>query len=336
MAFVYRNPITITPTGSIIEVANMLDPSGLEGGWSVQGGRAYTVNLRVTTDNRWIGPIRVIQSLNLRMGDYYQYPMDSFGIASPPTVGLESDAGSFLNSVRARRESEDAKSWVVTMDFTPYDLIHELGDENIADGSKNPLNMRPKVSFGSAKHEVFHAQDLDGKPYTTTAGEPLQDITADEEDRPTLSIVRNEREFDETWFRRYKGHVNSTPFFDYPPNKVKCSEITADQEYEPDYGTYWVVKYEFEIRDDSDVENPPGGDGWKTVLLNRGYREKLTTGADPTEIMIGGKPTSEPMLLTEEGKYVPGADPFYLEFRRYEWADFDELAFPPDLLTRTT
>src|SRR3954470_22943627 len=99
MAFVYRNPITITPTGSIIEVANMLDPSGLEGGWSVQGGRAYTVNLRVTTDNRWIGPIRVIQSLNLRMGDYYQYPMDSFGIASPPTVGLESDAGSFLNSV---------------------------------------------------------------------------------------------------------------------------------------------------------------------------------------------------------------------------------------------
>lgn len=333
MAFAYRNPITINPVGAIVRVSNMLlDPSALEGGWSVEGGRAYSVSLRVETNSPFVGPIQVIQSLNIKMGNYYQFPMDEFNTVSPPTIGTEKDQGSFINSIRARRESEDAKSWIVTMDFSPHDLIHEMGDENITDGSLNPLQRRPKVSWGSNKYQFSKAKDLDGKPFVTTAGEPLQDPPPFDEDRSLLTITRNEETFNESYIKQFRGAVNFDTFLDYPPNTVKCRDIIGDDEWDTDYGRYWVVKYEFEIRDDSDTD----GDGFTTVIANTGFREKTSPGATPTEVMISGKPVSEPVLLDQNGKYVPGADPHYLEFHMLPEKNFADLLIPEDILTRTT
>lgn len=332
MAFAYRNPITITPYGAIVKVENLLDAQALEGGWSVEGGRTYSASLRVTANSPYVGPIQVIQSLNIRMGNYYQFPMDEYGTTDPPPVGIEKDQGSFINSIRARRESEDALSWVVAMDFTPHDLIHELGDENITDGSVNPLQQRPKVSWGSAKYEVRKAKDLDKKPFINTAGEPLIDPPPFDEDRSVLTITRNEETFSEAFVKQFRGAVNFDTFLDYPPNTVKCRDIVGDDQWDADYGRYWEVKYEFEIRDDTVGD----GDGWTVVIANMGYREKTSPSATPTEVMIGGKPASEPVLLTEEGKYVPGADAHYLEFHTLPEMYFADLNIPEDILTRTT
>lgn len=330
MAFVFRNPITITPVGAIVRVTNMKDVGGVEGGWSVQGGRTYSVSLRVETNNAYVGPLQVIRSLNLKMGDYYQFPMLEFNGDPAAPVGAEKDTGSFLNSVSARRESEDALSWVVTMDFNPYDLVHELGDEATEDGSANPLNMRPKVSWGGSKFEVARARDLDGKPFINTANEPLEDVPKFEETRPLLTITRNEETFNAAYANQFKDTVNQDTFLGYPPNTVKCKDIVGERDYHADWGYFWEIKYEFEIRDDTATD----GDGWTTVLTNIGFRELV--GSTPTEVIIGGKPVSEPVLLNEAGRYVPGADPHYLEFRVYESVDFGQLNIPEDILTQTT
>jgi hypothetical protein len=332
MAFTFKNPITITPYGAITRVENMLDASALEGGWSVQGGRTYSCALRVTTNSRYVGPIQVIQSLNIRMGNYYQFPMDEFGTTSPPPVGVEQDQGSFVTSIQARRETEDALSWIVSMEFSPHDLIHESGEEKLADGALNPLEKRPKVTWGSVKYEIHKSKDLDGLPFVNTAGEPLLEPPKLDENRSLLTITRNEETFSEAYVKQFRDTVNFDTFLGYPPNTVKCRDIVGDQEYDADWGMYWEVKYEFEIRDDSDTD----GDGWTLVVLNAGLREKKTSGAAPTEVMMGGKPVSDPVLLNQAGLYVPGADPYYLEFHIYPEKNFADLNIPEDILTRTT
>ena len=149
-----------------------------------------------------------------------------------------------------------------------------------------------------------------------------------------LTVVCNEEEFDATFVQRFKDHLNADVFLGFPPRTVKCQDITSTRQYHADYGYYWEVTYEFEVRekitaDDGTVIVA----GWDEEVLNCGLRE-LDLDGNPRAICIKGAPVTSPVLLTLQGRHVGSStEPHYLTFKMYLDADFDKLAkIPKDLL----
>jgi hypothetical protein len=135
----------------------------------------------------------------------------------------------------------------------------------------------------------------------------------------------------------FKDTVNKGVFLTiYQPNTVKCSDVTAERDYQADWGYYWVVTYQFEIREFVvDALNNIIYEGWTEVVLNTGLRELDTTGPSGSlaPILIKGAPVTSPVMINKDGLYNPQSEPAYLRFQLYPLQDFDKFNFPADLLT---
>ncbi len=315
-----RQARVLTPVGTVTRVENH-GPDKLKGGWSIQGGRTYTNQLKIETSSRYVGPIQIIQSLALKFGDHYAWPLSEYnGRIALPAIAIEEDTGSFIQNIQLEPDGDDGRQWIMTLEYGPYDYQHEKGDDQ--GGTADPLTQKPEVSWGTAKFEESRPEDSDGQPYLNTVGDPLEDPPAHEESRPVLTITRNEPQYNEVWVNQFVDHVNSDPFLGWAMDTVKCKDIVGKRVWDKDWGYHWEVSYEFEFRPE----------GWTSKLLNAGYRE-LDGSGDPQMVLVSGAPVSSPVALTEAGHYDPDASPFFLEFREFEHADFDFLNIPEDILT---
>ncbi len=330
MAFILQRQATVpNPYGSVIRVQNTV-PGSLKGEWKANSGRTYTTVLKVQTNSKYVGSIQVIQSVAPVWGAYYRWPLTELGgDGLPVVVPVEQDTGSFLQSIGCVQDGDDGKQWIMTLEYGPFDVNHELGesDEN---GTHDPEKKPVEVSWTSAKYERSKPVDQDGNPFLNTVGDPFDDPPAIEESRPVLTIVRNEQVFNQSWIGQYVDRVNSDIFLGFAPNTVKCKDISGKREYEADWGYYWAVTYEFEFRDD------PDGKGWTEQILNAGYRQKEGGTGEPKTVMIDGAPASQEVALQRDGSYVPGGAPYYLEFKLFKTANFTDFGFDPDLLTSAT
>lgn len=307
-------------------------PDSCPGEWAtdqVRINRTYTNRLKVEASNKWSGPIAVVKATGIKIGDTYRFPLFS-------GATTEYDTGSFVQSIKPTPSSEHGNSgrqWIVTIDYGPWDTVFYQGSGYLSTGQIDPTARVLDVYWDSAKYEVSRPYDFSApKPkwYVNTVNDALIDTPKFEETRPVLKIVRRESFYDEAYATSFQDTVNQDVFLYCPPNTVKCRDIKGERQYDPDWGYYWIVTYEFEFRVDAK------GDGFKQLIVNMGYRYKDNlTGKIINAVDDKGQPATDAVLLDENGfKVGSGNDPYNLEFVEFPPSDFGQLNIPQDILSQ--
>lgn len=323
-------PSVLTP-GTVV-VSDDYEPGSRRGTWGVDEvrlNRTYMNRLKAVTSSATIGPAQVIAATGAVIGMVYQFPYAGLS----PT---EKDTGSYLQSITAENTSEDGKQWSIVLEYAPFDVWSLLGNSDIQQGLINPLDRAYEVWWDSAKYQRSKPYDESGEqengdpglPYLNTVGDPLLDIPPTEETRPVLNIARNESTYNDAWASQFKDTVNSDEFLGFPPNTAKCKDIKGDQRiWDPDWGWYFRVTYQFEFRDDDD------GEGFTQLILNAGYRQKVNGSGNPVNVVdANGNTVTDAVPLQKNGAYTPGATPYFLEFQEFPTSTFGDLNLPDDLL----
>ena len=139
-----------------------------------------------------------------------------------------------------------------------------------------------------------------------------------DDSRPVLTIVRNEASFNAGLAWLYRDCVNSDAFFDAGPGMVKVSNISATRKWNPLFGWYWPVSYEFTF----------DANGYAKYLLNQGFRELDSDTGKLKLVTVNGVPVSEPVLLSKKGQVMPpNSPPYGLKFDIYYEASFGVFNF---------
>lgn len=285
----------------------------------IKGGRSSTKNrlhqrfyvqrFRVQTDSPTVGQIAVRSAVDPTTGLAIPSIGDTFD------NGTETDLGSFAETDQIEEESSDGKSWIVTINYGPYDAT---------EFSENPLDWKPKVSYGAQKFERILEKDEDGNPVINSAGCPFKDPLSRDDSRPTITIVRNmpitgTGAYDEDVAGDFRDSINSVVWNGYPVKTVKCESITTS---EPQYDSnariwYYVVTYVFSLNRDT----------WVKYLLDQGFAEWDATAGKLKPILYDGQQITESALLDGSGSQLAhGGTPVYLPFKGYKEQDFTSLA----------
>lgn len=322
-------PTILTASGWTL--AEDFEPGFVSGSWGCDDtrlNRTYTVKVIASVDSRFAGPIGAIGALRdngFPIGSTYRFPL--FVAAA-----TETDTGSFLTSIdvaTAAIGNGQGTMWELTLNFTPFDVYHQLGQSSIHDGLVNPLDRASEVYWSNAKYEIYKPLD-NGQtpiPYLNTAGDPLIDPPALEETRPTLKFVRNESTYNDDYASTFKDTVNNDVFLGYPPNTAKCADISGERVYDPDWGYFFRVTYQFEFRDTTD------GNGYSRQTNSVGYRQLPGGSGSPTNILDpNGKQITDAVPLQKDGSYQPGKDPYIITFVDFASVDFADLNIPDDVL----
>jgi hypothetical protein len=357
--------------GDIKSITNAMEPGSRSMTWAyenqggvIRGTRSYVQKARVITTNAFVGPIQIQQTLlgtGIIQGTFYSHPLPEINNTDPnagnlPTTPTEFDTGSFLHTLNIEQDSEDAKQWLCTFSYGPYDINHEQGAQNQAFGSNNPLEKAPEAQWSAPVIETSYPTDANGIPWINTAGDMLENPPKRDEARQTLSFVRNEQNYNENYAQQFRQTVNQDNFLGFPPGCAKVKTITGKRIYTADYGYYWEVSYEFEFRVvtisvpetyDPITQLPIGTGttttyGFQDLVINAGYRQ-LVNGVK-SQILIDGVPASVPVALDANG--VPfGPDHsdgdtdasqnevFWLVFQQYPSTTFANLNIPTNVLT---
>jgi hypothetical protein len=312
--------------------------NGSVGKWSVRGGREYTTQIQAITDDPRVGTQVVLSSMGLRLGSYYSWPHTS--------TATEYDGGAFLQDISAARSGSDGKQWLLTLTYGGYDVDHEGGAANgiTNNGVLSPFDMPPQIRWGSRDVERTWPEDFTDptpQPYVNAAGDPLTDPPKTEDSNPVVTIVRNERAYDPAIVSTYKNRTNdgvwlaapSLPgvtggFAGYDDNTMKCCDISAVRQYDADWGVYWEVSYEFELRPDT----------WEVQILNAGLRSLDGSGHLKQIVAADGAAVSSPVCLEADGTYDPTSPPTpnYLTFQPYRKVDFSGLNIPWEIFVSGT
>jgi hypothetical protein len=315
------------------------------GGWNAQGGRTYSLNVQVITDDPTIGVRAALRSVGVDAGAYYKSPL-----ASPN----EWDYGAWLNNIEAAEASTDGKQWLVTLSYGTLNWQELNGGaqgDSASTFTANPMQAPPTVRWSSETEEVVVNLDRNGVPVLNTAGDPLQGGLTRPKSTPICTITRMLPAFDPNWLLDYKDHVNKSEWQGFPAGAVLCKDMTADRVYLNDYGYSWEQTITLAFRSiivaespnpdapwetDTDVIEP----GWAVQVLNAGLRQRVPDPAHSgqflvKQILIDGSPTSSEVYLTKDGTFDPNGDPNYLTFDIYDEVEFSGFDLPDDLFSKT-
>jgi hypothetical protein len=324
-------PSIVVPS-TLAKIDDDYEAGSTSGTWEVDErriNRTYTNRVKLVVNSRYVGTLGVIAFIGSKIGDTYRYPL-----FSPMT---EQDTGSFVQSIRPEKSSEHSASgqinWTATIEYGPFDTIFHLGSAYLSTGQIDPTAHVLEIAWSSAKYEVTRPYDF-GDPkkfYLNTVGDPLVDPPPYEETRSVLKILRREPFFDEVTANLYRNTINQDIFLNCPPNTVKCRDICApEREYDPDWGLFWPVSYEFEFRVD------PNGDGFKQLIANMGLRYKNSAGKLVNVTDDKHQQANDAMLLSKDGsKLAAGADPYMIEFTGFPVVPFEGLNIPQDILQQS-
>lgn len=316
--------------GGVLSVQEDYASGSRRGSWACDEtriNRTYSTRIKVQTLASTTGPLGIINSLGVKVGDTYRFPLYAAG-------ATEIDTGSFVQSIEVEQESEDSKQWSVTIEYGPFDVPSILGTSYASQGIIDPTARAWEAYWDAAKYR--HSKPTDEsdppKPYINTAGSALLDPPETEETRPVLKITHVEPIYRDDFAANFKDTVNGDEFLGYPPNVVKCRDIKGEWHWDSDWGIVWLITYEFEFRDDED------GFGYDQRVVNQGYQYKLAGGGSPINAVDGqGQPVTDAVLLQLNGDKLPtGADPVMLTFKEFPTANFSLLNIPDDILVRTT
>jgi hypothetical protein len=306
-------PSVLEPIGDIASISQVQAPGAQGGSWGIdqvgqiwQGSRVYQQVIRVVTSYAYVGPVQIItslQAIGVVVGAPYVWPIAGYAYT-------EQDTGSYLQRITPELETEDGKQWLITLDYGPFNIWHELGTSNIQYGSFTPLDFPPIIKWSTNKYHRFYPTDVYGNPFINTAGEPLENPPQREESTQNLRLIlwnATPTAYDDSFAQSFRDTINGDTFLNYPPGQVKCKDIDGERIFTSDYGYIWRIIYDFEIRQIVLTNIMTGAQviyGWQDLVLNVGYR--AFGGASGVvgplaPITIGGNPVPTPAILNPNG-----------------------------------
>lgn len=227
------------------------------------------------------------------------------------------DFGSFAQSIDADQDSDDGLSWLVTVEYGPYDA-------NLF--SANPVDWPLKCVFGGKTYERIVYYDNAGNPILNSAGDPFSDPLTEDDLWSTLTCTRNElvSTFGFTFASTYSNRLNLSTWNTFGGLTVKSGIITTSEEqYDSNNQVYYLnVTYPFEIK----------SDGWARELVDRGFYQ-LVSGQRRLMLDANGQKFDEPQLLDGSGHQLAvGGTPSTQTVHTKQTIDF--AGFGIDLTTR--
>lgn len=260
--------------------------------------RTYTRVYRVQTDDPSTDALTVRTASGLpSIGNTY-------------SVGSVHDYGAFVQSIEASEETEDGKSWIVTVEYGPYDA---------GQFPSNPVQWPLRVSFSQQKYELAVGQDRNGNAILNSAKDPYKDPVTIDQSRTIITAVRNEpiASFDLTLAESYYDKVNSATWNGFTARTVKLDSITTSQ---PQYDSnnqiyYFEVTYTFAVKRDK----------WNSKILDSGFNE-LDSSSPARQQPVRdaqGQPVTEAVPLDGSGhRLATSGSPVFTEYEIYDQADF--------------
>lgn len=297
---------------AVIEISELYSRSGdINQGWL----RTYHRQFQVITNFAPDGPVTVRAALSgiygIFPGQYYwNSPVFKWVTGDNPidkALATETDPFAFVHRIQPTCTTVDGKQWLVDVDYGPYDPTLN---------SESPLDNRTQKAWSFAQDTEIVDVDANGNAVMNTAGDLFDPPIERDRSRPILTVARNELTFDPSLAALYKDKVNADPFLGYDPGQVKCSNISATEEWYPGIGIYYRVNYEFHFNTDDG--------GWQRKILNAGYR-RLKSGSR-RQILIDGLPAHSPVPLGNDGDVLPpSGTPVFLTFDIYPSVPFSPL-----------
>ncbi len=253
----------------------------------------------------------------------------------PYITTLESDTGALCRDVHAEQDQDDPTVWKVTAKFSSKAGGHDQKNKDHPDQQDKDPAARPAII--EWRQEMFQraimeppdgVEELPGQPaaLTNSANDYYDPPIEIDDSRPTLTVTRNENDFDDVMATRFTNAINKDSVWGYLPGKWKCQGIQSTREYEEGKFFYKVI-YTFHYRDD----------GWDLKILDQGYNELGDAGLDgvrPRRAIfdeINGTPISCPVLLDGNGKRLPnkaGNAPQFRTYAVYRKLNFIDLHLP--------
>ena len=270
--------------------------------------RTYKRTFRVLCDSRSDGPVTCINAGGIpSLGtSYYK-------------SATEKDAGAWVQGLSSKMVSKVRVNGTsgglheVTVDYGPFNPY-----------PKDPLQWPYKISWGFAPYERVVWFDINAKAIVNSAGVRFGEPVVMDDNRPILSITRNEATYDFTLADRLRDKVNSDTFLGADPGLVKVSAMPSEQLFNQETGqVYYTVKYDFHFN----------RDGWKKKILDCGFSQ-LDGSGNLIQLTSKGQPLQDAQLLDGSGHVLSsGAAPVSLEFEVYESISFaDAFNFDESLI----
>jgi hypothetical protein len=291
--------------------------------------RTYKRRFQVVLVNAADGPLGAVLSLGIpRIGDPY-------------VSGNVADLGARCHDVSPESTDEPRQFFVVaSYSSDPKDFgdpnketkgAKDPNDPKDKD-SNNPLQKPAVIEWGEGQYtEVVQKAtlvqgeadggDQDNQAVANSAGEPFDPPLEVERSFLTLTITRNQADFDPQQASGHKNAFNDDDFFGFEAGKVKCKSITARTMFEQGQ-SFYEVRYFFEIRE-----------SWDYVFLDAGYWE-IVDGKKKEIQLKNGRPVPAPWPLNgaghamTEGDVQAGANLQYRTFRVADKKSFDALNLP--------
>jgi len=244
--------------------------------------------------------------------------------ATPVQVGdpFPGDSSLRCTRVRARANSGDGMLWTATAE---YEVRPAPDEEEPPDGPGNVPGKPPVWGGSSSVSSGPIYQDRFDNTITNTAGDPLEDLTADiAEERLSLTTYFLSHADWTGLARTYTNAVNDGVWNNGNPGEWKCQGVSKKLNIEQqDGGTliYWELTWEFGYR----------AGGWNPLPWNIGFHELVDENGDPDPYggqravikSHGGKGVRHPVALNNDGTAKPaGEKPDVVFVDYYEPRDF--------------
>lgn len=242
------------------------------------------------------------------------------------------DKEALANLIRVDRSGPGNRLFDIEVEYTT-DLSNF---ENEEEQHTDPLDRAVKYSVSGVIYQEQALFDLDGKPFTTTTGELITDLSNTEGG----CVLRGKLNTNgiPNWLIEGQSGINTTAVTvhgrRFPKHTLKF--LNPQMEEEKYHATtsgltvYYPTTYELHYR----------RSGWKRPVPNRGFYQKLTRkykdeqGKEQTQTYVerispGGVESTSPLFLDEQGKWIEEPTPeniFYLDFKREH--EFNFRLFP--------
>lgn len=233
--------------------------------------------------------------------------------ADVPTIGAPHPNRSglrLLNKNARQADDRNGEIWEVTCQYG-FAL------------AEFPWQEPPVYQWGSQSTEQIVDYDVaTKKPIKNSAGAPFDPGVTATRFEATLTVSRNEIDFNQAYTSQYTGAVNKSKFYGANPGFVMCTGIPATTQYYIDQRgqrtRYWSVQYIFAFRNQF---------SWQPKILDAGYMKKSGSGG-LIPITIAGREPSSPVPLDGDGQPLANPDtdePNWLDFKTYPELDFSAL-----------
>lgn len=174
-----------------------------------------------------------------------------------------------------------------------------------------PLEVRSKVG----RQTVVATVDFDGNAIRNSAGEPFDPAVEVDEVYLILSMTRFEATFNADRFEDFVDTTNQLDWNGYAAGTCLMRDYSQEVHFE-NGEEYYRTYYEVWVKES----------GWKRLVLDKGYRTKVSLVEKVARDEKSGEAYTSPVLLNGMGGKLPvDGTPVFLEFTLFPAADWTDL-----------